>query len=77
MNSINSNFKRAWSYKWKAKRKVNTIQELKFKDTILPNVETATHLGMQRSKTDKETIENTVNENIKKARRTAHCLMAA
>jgi hypothetical protein len=40
-------------------------------------VETATHLGMQRSKTDRETIENTVNENIKKARRTAHCLMAA
>jgi hypothetical protein len=31
-------------------------------------LETATHLGMQPSKTDKETIENTVNENIKKAR---------
>jgi len=40
-------------------------------------VETATHLGMKRSKTDKETIENTVNENIKKARRTAYSLMAA
>jgi hypothetical protein len=60
----------------KKKSRHNPI-ELKFKDTILPNVETATHLGMQRSKTDKETIENTVNENIKKARRTAHCLMAA
>ena len=60
----------------KKKSRHNPI-ELKFKDTILPNVETATHLGMQRSKTDKETIENTVNENIKKARRTAYCLMAA
>jgi hypothetical protein len=47
------------------------------KDTILSNVETATHLGIQRSKTDKETIKNTVNENIKKARRTAHSLMFA
>jgi hypothetical protein len=37
------------------------------KDTILTNVETATHLGIKRSKTDKETIiKNTVDENIKK-----------
>jgi hypothetical protein len=40
------------------------------KDTILSNVETATHLGIQRSKTDKETIKNTVDENIKKAQAT-------
>ena len=60
----------------KKKSRHNPI-ELKLKDTILPNVESATHLGIQRSKTDKETIKNTVNENIKKARRTAYCLMAA
>jgi hypothetical protein len=40
-------------------------------------VETATHLGIKRSKTDKETIKNTVDENIKKARRTAYSLMSA
>jgi hypothetical protein len=43
----------------KKKSRHNPI-ELKLKDTILPNVETATHLGIQRSKTDKETIKNTV-----------------
>ena len=36
------------------KSRLNPI-ELKMKDTILSNVETATHLGIQRSKTDKET----------------------
>ena len=41
-------------------------------------METATHLGIKRSKTDKETIiKNTVDENIKKARRTAYSLMSA
>jgi hypothetical protein len=47
------------------------------KDTILSNVETATHLGIKRSKTDKKNIMNTVDENIKKARRTAYSLMSA
>jgi hypothetical protein len=48
------------------KSRLNPI-ELKMKDTILTNVETATHLGIKRSKTDKETIiKNTVDENIKK-----------
>ena len=39
----------------KKKSRHNPI-ELKLKDTILPNVETATHLGIQCSKTNKETI---------------------
>jgi hypothetical protein len=60
----------------KKKNRHNPI-ELKMKDTILSNVETATHLGIQRSKTDKETIKNIVDENIKKARRTAYSLMSA
>ena len=60
----------------KKKSRHNPI-ELKLKDTILPNVETATHLGIQCSKTDKETIKNIVNENIKKAKRTAYILMSA
>jgi hypothetical protein len=34
------------------KSRLNPI-ELKMKDTILSNVETATHLGIKRSKTDK------------------------
>ena len=38
----------------KKKSRLNPI-ELKMKDTILSNVETATHLGIQRSKKDKET----------------------
>jgi len=58
------------------KSRLNPI-ELKMKDTILSNVETATHLGIKRSKTDKKTIMNTVDENIKKARRTAYSLMSA
>ena len=53
----------------KKKSRLNPI-ELKMKDTILSNVETATHLGIQRSKTDKETIKNTVDENIKTAQAT-------
>jgi hypothetical protein len=53
----------------KKKSRHNPI-ELKLKDSILPNVETATHLGIQCSKTNKETIKNTVDENIKKAKRT-------
>ena len=60
----------------KKKSRHNPI-ELMLKDTILPNVETATHLGIQCSKTDKETIKNTVDENIKKAKRTAYSLMSA
>ena len=68
----------------KKKSRHNPI-ELKMKYTILSNVETATHLGIQRSKTDKETIKNTVDENIKKskyqnikkARHTAYSLMSA
>ena len=68
----------------KKKSRHNPI-ELKMKDTILSNVETATHLGIKRSKTDKETIKNTVDENIKKskyqnikkARHTAYSLMSA
>ena len=35
------------------KSRLNPI-ELKMKDTILSNVETATHLGIKRSKTDKK-----------------------
>ena len=53
----------------KKKSRLNPI-ELKMKDTILSNVDTATHLGIQRSKTDKETIKNTVDENIKTAQAT-------
>jgi hypothetical protein len=34
-------------------------------------------LGIQRSKTDKDTIENTVNENITKARKSADSLISA
>ena len=60
----------------KKKSRLNPI-ELKMKDTILSNVETATHLGVKRSKTDKKTIMNTVDENMKKARRTAYGLMSA
>ena len=45
--------------------------------TNLPNVEKIAHLGIQRSKTDKDAIENTVNENITKARRSADSLMSA
>ena len=60
----------------KKKSRHNPI-ELKLKDTILPNVETATHLGIQCSKTNKETIKNTVDENIKKVKRTAYSLMSA
>ena len=40
--------------------------------TILSNVPIATHLGMKRGKTVKETLEHTVNENIQKARWTAY-----
>jgi hypothetical protein len=40
----------------KKKSRHNPI-ELMLNDTILPNVETATHLGIQCSKTDKETIK--------------------
>jgi hypothetical protein len=58
------------------KSRLNPI-ELKMKDTILSNVETATHLGIKHSKTDKKNIMNTVDENIKKARRTAYSLMSA
>jgi hypothetical protein len=47
------------------KSRLNPI-ELKMKDTILSNVETTTHLGIKRSLTDKKTIMNTVDENIKK-----------
>jgi hypothetical protein len=60
----------------KKKSRHNPI-ELKLKDTILPNVESVTHLGIQRSKTNKETIKNIVNENIQKTRHTAYSLMSA
>ena len=50
---------------------------LTMEKTNLNNVEVSTHLGIKRSKTDKTTVENTVNENIKKARRTAYSLMSA
>jgi hypothetical protein len=46
--------------------------QLQLDGTNLQNVEKTAHLGIQRSKTDKDTIENTVNENITKARRTAY-----
>jgi hypothetical protein len=45
--------------------------------TNLPNVEKTAHLSIQRSKTDKDTIENTVIENSTKARRTAYSIMSA
>ena len=61
-----------------SKSKDNKLStDLKMKDKILPKVQKATHLGIQRSDTDKDTINNTVNENIKKARRTAYSLMSA
>jgi hypothetical protein len=44
---------------------------------MAPSVEKTAHLGIQRSKTDKDTIENTVNENITKARITDYSLMSA
>ncbi|CAC5401873.1 unnamed protein product [Mytilus coruscus] len=55
----------------------NSSIELRLKDSILPNADKAVHLGIQRSKTDQETIENTVNDNITKARRTVYSLMSA
>lgn len=51
--------------------------ELQLNDSILPNVDKAVHLDIQRFKTDKETIKNTVNNNIAKARRTSYSLMSA
>ncbi|CAC5395647.1 unnamed protein product [Mytilus coruscus] len=51
--------------------------ELQLNDSILPNVDKAVHLEKQRSKTDKETIENTVSNKITKAIRTAYSLMSA
>ncbi|CAC5397075.1 unnamed protein product [Mytilus coruscus] len=50
--------------------------ELQLNDSILPNSDKAVHVGIQRSKTGKETIENNVYNNITKARRTAYSLMS-
>ena len=46
------------------KRGKSTPIQLQLNGTNLPSVEKTAHLGIQRSKTDKDTIENTVNENI-------------
>jgi hypothetical protein len=59
------------------KRGKSTPNQLQLDGTNLQNVEKTAHLGIQRSKTDKDTIENTVNENITKARRTAYSPMSA
>ncbi|CAG2222940.1 unnamed protein product [Mytilus edulis] len=59
------------------RKKRHSCIDLRLKDKKLPVVEKATHLGIQRSKSRKETLNNTINENIKKARRTAYSLMAA
>jgi hypothetical protein len=59
------------------KRGKSTPIQLQLNGTNLPNVEKTAHLGIKRSKTDKDTIENTVNENITKARITAYSLMSA
>jgi hypothetical protein len=59
------------------KRGKSTPIQLQLNGTNLPNVEKTAHLGIQRSKTDKDSIENTANENITKARITAYSLMSA
>ena len=57
------------------RKKVNNPAEFDMNGTILSNVPIATHLGMKRAKTVKETLEHTVNENIQKAR-TAYSLLS-
>ena len=59
----------------KTKRERST--NLKIHDKELPIVNTTTHLGIQRSSTVKDTIMDTINKNITKARRTCYSLLPA
>ena len=42
----------------------------------IPTVQSSTHLGIQRFSQYKDTVLDTVNENIKKARRTVYSLLS-
>ena len=57
--------------------KISASTEYRMGNTEMKTVKSATHLGIQRSTSIKNTIEETVNENIKKARRTAYSLLSA
>ena len=56
------------------KTKGEKSTNLKIHDKELPLVNTTTHLGIQISSTVKDTIIDTLNKNITKARRTCYSL---
>ena len=58
------------------KTKGEKSTHLKIHDKELPLVNTTTHLGIQRSSTVKDTIMDTINKNITKARRTCYSLLS-
>ena len=57
-------------------KKTNTVKEihLKMGDTLMPNVDRATHLGIIRTTSMKSNIRANVDENITKPRRSAYIL---
>ena len=63
----------------KNKKKTNTVTEihLKMGDTLMPNVDRATHLGIIRTTSMKSNIQANVDENITKSRRSAYSLFGS
>jgi hypothetical protein len=59
------------------KTKGEKSTNLKIHDKKLPLVDTTTHLGIQRSSTVKDTIIDTINKKVTKARRTCYSLLSA
>ena len=59
------------------KTKGERSTSLKIHDKELPIVNTATHLGIQRSSTVKDTLMDTINKNVTKTKRTCYRLRSA